>query len=77
MMTGFQISGKEEIMTEAQKASTDTSQNTREVIKVAKDVDQVSCEGGLGPLGHPIVWYSFDGRDQVICKYCDRLFTKV
>ena len=47
-----------------------------EIIQVASDIDQVSCDGGGGPLGHPIVYYSFDGRDTVECMYCDRQFAK-
>lgn len=47
-----------------------------EVIVVDDDTDEVSCDGGGGSLGHPIVWYCFDGQDQVDCGYCDRLFVK-
>lgn len=45
-----------------------------EVIAVPADTDQVACDGGGGPLGHPIVYYTFDGADRVTCKYCDREF---
>ncbi|MEM6781226.1 MAG: zinc-finger domain-containing protein [Pseudomonadota bacterium] len=54
----------------------DRSPEPPEVIVVAEDADQVSCDGGGGPLGHPIVWYSFDGRSEVECMYCDRKFVK-
>ncbi|MCE7886766.1 MAG: zinc-finger domain-containing protein [Alphaproteobacteria bacterium PRO2] len=47
-----------------------------EIIQVDDDADQVSCDGGGGALGHPKVWYAFDGADSVECGYCDRLFTK-
>ena len=47
-----------------------------ETIKVSADTDQVYCDGGVGPLGHPRVWYSFDGKDSVECGYCGRLFVK-
>ena len=47
-----------------------------EVISVPPGTDQVSCDGGGGPLGHPLVYYSFDGRDSVDCGYCDRAFIK-
>jgi len=47
-----------------------------EVINVAYNVDQVVCDGGIGPLGHPQVWYSFDGKDAVSCHYCGRKFIK-
>jgi len=47
-----------------------------EVIVVDDGADEVACDGGGGALGHPVVWYSFDGHDQVDCGYCDRLFVK-
>lgn len=47
-----------------------------EMIVVADDTDEVSCDGGGGALGHPKVWYSFDKQDKVECGYCDRLFVK-
>jgi len=47
-----------------------------EIIEVSPDADSVRCDGGGGPMGHPVVWYSFDGRDRLECAYCDRLFLK-
>ena len=47
-----------------------------EVIVVDDKADEVACDGGGGALGHPVVWYSFDGQDEVDCGYCDRLFVK-
>ena len=47
-----------------------------EVITLDSSADEVNCDGGGGALGHPQVWYSFDGRDRVTCMYCDRLFIK-
>lgn len=47
-----------------------------EIIVVENEADGVSCDGGGGPLGHPVVWYSFDGQDCVECGYCDRVFVK-
>lgn len=57
----------------AQSSSPSTN---REVIIVASDADEVMCDGGGGALGHPQVWYSFDGQSEVVCGYCDRLFKK-
>ena len=48
----------------------------REIFSVGADVDEVSCDGGGGALGHPVVWYSFDGQKQVKCLYCDRIFVR-
>ena len=47
-----------------------------ELIKVSADTDQVVCDGGGGPLGHPQVWYNFDGRTEAACHYCGRKFVK-
>lgn len=47
-----------------------------EVIKVDANIDSVSCDGGGGPLGHPLVYYTFQGQDSVECMYCDRVFVK-
>lgn len=47
-----------------------------EIIEVDRDTDEVSCDGGGGPLGHPVVWYTFYDQQKVECGYCDRIFTK-
>lgn len=38
------------------------------------DSPRVSCDGGGGALGHPIVYYEMGDDDMVECKYCDRRF---
>lgn len=47
-----------------------------ETISVPKDTDEVMCDGGHDALGHPAVWYRFDGQDFIECGYCDRRFVK-
>jgi uncharacterized Zn-finger protein len=47
-----------------------------ETIKVSANVDEVVCDGGIGPLGHPQVWYVFDKTTEVSCHYCGRRFVK-
>lgn len=47
-----------------------------EVIQVPADADEVRCDGGQGALGHPTVYYTFDGQKEVVCGYCDRHFKK-
>jgi uncharacterized Zn-finger protein len=59
-----------------QKSQNKLITNPREVIKVADNIDQVVCDGGGGPLGHPQVWYNFEGRDHASCHYCGRKFVK-
>ena len=43
-----------------------------EVIMV--DQRKISCDGGGGALGHPLVWYEMGSDDVVECQYCDRRF---
>ncbi len=56
--------------------SSTSNDNIPETVIVENDADEVRCDGGGGALGHPTVWYSFDGTDKVECSYCDRLFVK-
>lgn len=47
-----------------------------EIITVDSHADQVSCDGGGGSLGHPLVYYNFAGRERLTCGYCDREFVR-
>ncbi len=47
-----------------------------EKVIIPVDTDQIVCDGGGSPLGHPQVWYSFDGRPEADCFYCGRHFVK-
>ena len=47
-----------------------------EVILIPETAERVWCNGDGGALGHPKVWYTMHGQDEVVCGYCDRLFTK-
>lgn len=55
---------------------TSTATNTPEIITVDAHADQVACDGGGGALGHPLVYYSFAGKDRITCGYCDREFVR-
>ncbi|MCB1650460.1 MAG: zinc-finger domain-containing protein [Alphaproteobacteria bacterium] len=59
-----------------QTNQTNSAHNTPETIIVDNNADEVACDGGGGALGHPLVYYSFDGQDRVECGYCDRVFIK-
>jgi len=48
-----------------------------EILLVPPTTDHVACAGTGGGLGHPKVYYTFQGQDEVTCGYCDRLFTKI
>mgnify|MGYP000712217979 FL=1 len=47
-----------------------------EIITVPADTAEVACDGGNEVLGHPRVYYRFDGQPKVTCGYCDREFVK-
>ena len=43
-----------------------------EVVVVNKT--EVSCDGGNGPLGHPLVYLNLSTKGEVDCPYCDKKF---
>lgn len=45
-------------------------------IQVDSSASGVKCNGGNAALGHPEVYYSFDGENEVICGYCGQEFIK-
>ena len=47
-----------------------------EIIVIPDDAEGVSCDGGGGALGHPLVWYALAGTGSAECGYCDRLFVR-
>ncbi len=52
------------------------NQKYPEILFVTSATDHVACNGGGSALGHPKVYYTFHGQDEVTCGYCGRLFTK-
>ena len=38
------------------------------------DTKNVGCDGGGGPLGHPLVYLNLSASGRVECPYCSRLF---
>lgn len=34
----------------------------------------VGCDGGGGPLGHPLVYLKIEKSGDVVCPYCSRRF---
>lgn len=47
-----------------------------EIFLVDTHTHTIRCNGGQGALGHPAVYYTLDGQNDVVCGYCDRLFTR-
>jgi uncharacterized Zn-finger protein len=36
------------------------------------DTPTIACDGNGGPLGHPRVYLSLEGKGEVECPYCGR-----
>jgi len=45
-----------------------------EIIEV--DKDRIGCDGGVGALGHPLVYLTMDSNGKVDCPYCGRRFIR-
>ena len=45
-----------------------------ETIVVEAGTERVECDGGGGALGHPVVYYSFGTKREIVCGYCGRRF---
>jgi uncharacterized Zn-finger protein len=45
-----------------------------EIIEV--DKDRIGCDGGVGALGHPLVYLTMDSSGKVDCPYCGRRFIR-
>jgi uncharacterized Zn-finger protein len=39
------------------------------------DSKKVSCDGGKGVLGHPLVYLNMGNNDSITCPYCSKFFT--
>ena len=37
----------------------------------------VRCDGGNGPLGHPVEYMTLERGGEVVCKYCGRRYLHV
>jgi len=35
---------------------------------------RVSCDGGSGPLGHPLIYLEIGAGGEAVCPYCSRQF---
>ncbi len=41
---------------------------------IAVSTHLVACDGGGGPLGHPMTYYEIGSEGTATCNYCDRKF---
>jgi uncharacterized Zn-finger protein len=42
----------------------------------AVDGHRVGCNGGGGPLGHPLVYLELGAEGKAVCGYCGRVFVE-
>ena len=47
-----------------------------DIIKVEPNIQTISCDGGEDSLGHPTVYYTFNGQDKIVCGYCGKIYIK-
>lgn len=49
-----------------------------ETVKVPQGISRVSCDGGGGTLGHPVIWLTLAEQPTsdtlAVCPYCSRRF---
>ncbi|MFZ4761798.1 MAG: zinc-finger domain-containing protein [Alphaproteobacteria bacterium] len=41
---------------------------------MAHEQEMISCDGGGGALGHPLVYYEFGNKNSITCNYCGKTF---
>ena len=47
-----------------------------EIIRVDAETETICCDGGQDSLGHPSVYYTFDGNEKIICSYCGKIYIR-
>ena len=47
-----------------------------DIIKVDLNTETICCDGGEDSLGHPAVYFTFDGQNTIICNYCGKTYIK-
>ena len=44
---------------------------------IVTNQSRVACDGGGGPLGHPLIFLTLGNDGRVTCPYCSRVFVKL
>ena len=47
-----------------------------DIVKVDSNTETICCDGDQDGLGHPAVYYTFNGENKIICSYCSKTFVK-
>ena len=62
----------------ATKFQTSQAEPLAETVEVPQGTRRVSCDGGGGALGHPVIWLTLtmqpSGGELAVCPYCSCRF---
>jgi len=47
-----------------------------EVIAIKSDIETICCDGGQDSLGHPVVYYNFNDKNEIVCGYCNNKYLR-
>lgn len=48
----------------------------RDLPELYVEATQVACDGGGGPLGHPLTYYEIGADGKAVCGYCGKVFIR-
>lgn len=48
----------------------------RDLAELAVTTEEVACDGGGGPLGHPLTYYNLGHDGEAVCGYCGKRFVR-
>lgn len=46
----------------------------RDLAQIETTSARVACDGGGGPLGHPLTYYEIGADGKAVCGYCGKIF---
>lgn len=46
----------------------------RDLQRLEVSTKSVACDGGGGPLGHPLTFYELGADGEAVCGYCGKKF---
>ncbi len=55
-------------------ALTKTTTEQRDLAVIEVQTRMVACDGGGGPLGHPLTYYEIGSDGTAVCGYCSKKF---
>ena len=55
-------------------ALTRVTPEQRDMREIEVTTQSVACDGGGGPLGHPLTYYELGSGGEAVCGYCGKKF---